>query len=499
MTAALADKAQKNHPVAKFYRYSFTVAGFAVFLIGCLLTSFNAAFWGGIFLLASNCCYALEKIKKRMAFLLFNATFFLFLMARPFVRSLQGVNWYSEFTESSVWFALTALFLGLFFLQVGAILFENMEARVDAREIPRRYSPLELQKRQAFTDALRAFSLFLFAVCMVCYLYQELDKLHFMRGRAYEDFFIYYKAKLPPLVGTLAAMMPASLCVFLASAPRKKLSFLPLLLYLLSAVPMLLIGVRNPIALCILFVFMYYFLRDTLPDREKWLGKGERLLLILLIPAMIIGLAAYNYIRQGSGVSMKLMTLFVDFFDKQGVSFKTICLGYAALPLMPQGLRLYTFGGIIEYLGYGTVGRSLFGTVDLGTGNNMVRALQGHSFAHSMSYVTRPDYLQGHGWGTSYLIEAYADFGWIGVILFSILTGILLMWLMRLFRGGWFARTFCLLSLTSVFFVPRAETMGWLNFILTPHFWAVILFCFIAASLSCKSYAPGGQKGSIYV
>ena len=455
---------------------------------------------GTMLIFVSNLLYSVSNLQKRILFLFFNLTFFLFLMGRPFIQGLKGLKWWSDYTDSAVFFSLIAIFSGLFFLQIGAILCDNILERISRRTKEKviTHPPQADSSKASYYYYLQIISLTMFYICMICYLYIEIEKLVFMNGRTYEDYYILYKTDVPFPIGTLATMMPYTLCFFLSTFPSKKQTFVPFVLYFLSAVPVFIIGVRNPIVLNSIFIFLYYYLRDYLDsltqhcsrNRIKWIGKFEKRLLIILVPVALLGLAAYNYIREGTQISQtSFWDLFVDFVDKQGVSFKTLCLGYNALPDMPQGQRFYTFGGFIEYYFYGSLGQWLFGTPDLGIGNNMVRALQGHTFAHSMSYVAKPDYLEGHGWGSSYLLEAYADFGWTGIVISSVLLGMVLIAFVYFFSQNWLGSSITLVCLTSIFFVPRAETTGWLLFLAQPHFWIAVLFCNIMAGLCLKSYS----------
>ena len=89
-----------------------------------------------------------------------------------------------------------------------------------------------------------------------------------------------------------------SLCLYLSTFPSKKQSLLPLLLYGGSAIPALIVGVRNPIILNCMFIFLYYFIRDTLNDKEKWIGKFEKIVLIVSIPVSYTHLYYYRQIKR---------------------------------------------------------------------------------------------------------------------------------------------------------------------------------------------------------
>lgn len=82
---------------------------------------------------------------------------------------------------------------------------------------------------------------------------------------------------------------------------------------------------------------------------------------------------------------------------------------------------------LIDYFKYGSIGQRFFGIEGLGNGNNLRHALNGNSMAHQLSYTLLGDwYLEGHGCGSSYLLEVFADYGKIGIFIFSFFLGMLL-------------------------------------------------------------------------
>lgn len=283
--------------------------------------------------------------------------------------------------------------------------------------------------------------------------------------------------------------MKYALCIFLATFPSKKKAFVPLGMFLVSAVPELLIGLRNPVVLNSLFIFLYYFVRDVLEDKEKWIGRFERVCVIILFPLAIVGLSAVTFMRGSKSMAgTGIVQLFVGFFYGQGVSFRVLCEGYWAIPYLPDHpFRNYTFGGILDYFLHGTIAQKLFGASALPSGNNLINATESNSLAHHISYITKGDkYLQGRGWGSSYLLETYVDFGYVGVAVFSLLLGLLLVLGIYLWRKNHMCRIIILLSTMGIFFIPRAEATGWIMFLLTAQFWACLIGCYGMAWLWTK-------------
>lgn len=462
-------------------KYVFAVMAGGLFAIGYLIGDFNVLLCSVLVLFMSNLIYGFLQWRTHIVFIFFHLTLFIFLLSRPTISMLRGNEWW-YFEVDTIYFAINVLFATLLAFRVGAIIASCIIRQKEGQA--RIITPI-VHDRAGFQYTLQIISLAFFALTMVAFFIAETEKLNFMQGKVYEEYYLSFKSQLPSYVHTVAAMMKYALCIFLATFPSKKMAFVPLALYVISAIPSLLIGMRNPIVLNALFVLLYYFLRDILEQQHRWLGKVERLGIAIMLPCAILFLSAYNYIRAGKTVSMNVWDSIVDFFYKQGVSFDVLCRGYDAIPYLPDVIsKNYTFGGIIDYLTHGTIAQKLFGATELGSQNSELVAVYGNSFAHSMSYVAHPRYLQGEGWGSSYLLETFADWGYIGTIVFSLILGAVMIFMVSAFqRRGSLVRAIILVGFTKLFFVPRAEATGWLSFLLTAQFWLAVLFCYFCATL----------------
>ncbi len=495
----------------RFIRYLLVLFSVAVFFLGKSIESFNTELIGILFFWIVNIIYSFENIRKRIYFLMFNITFFGFLISRPVISMFKGNVWWN-FEDSSVNFALNSIMLSLVFMFAGHCLCDRIiEDKSKQRKVKNcsllrketwQYSYFEYAQKSSFIKNLKAVSLILFYVSMFFYIIAETEKLLFMRSRNYVELYTSFKTQLPYLFTVLASMHKYILCIFLASMPSKLSAFIPLCLYILSALPALAIGLRNPIVLNVIFVFLYYFTRDSIDAitdgrkaikkrQNKWLGKGEWSIIILIAPICMFLLGIYNYVREGSiSENSGILATIVDLFYKQGVSFEVLCIGYATIPKIEYtGFVNYTFGGIIDYFMSNKVAQILWGAKDLGDGNNLNKALYSNSFSHRMSYASRgSEYLEGHGWGSSYILETYADFGYIGIILFNIFLGMLFAYMIKFIDKGSFRFTLMLVILTGIYFAPRDAALGWINFIFYLQFIVPAVVCYVAAGLCVKEY-----------
>lgn len=439
---------------------------------------------GVVLLFICNVILGLKSIKTRFLFLIFQIPFFTFLVSRPFIGIITKVDGWmgSGQQKGNIVFAFILVFLSLFFMQIGAVGMDSL------CQIQRKKCLNCLEKTEnEFVYKLQFFSLMIFGVTMIFYMIVQIEPLLFMRGKTYIEFYSEYKSELPGYFHTIASFMKYSLCIFLATMPRKKLAIVPLILYVLSAIPMLFIGVRNPFMLNCLFVMIYFFVRDIKKSKEKWIGAFEKAGLIISTPFVLAFMSVYSFIRSQSEVQeLNFFKQVFDFFYQQGTTFNALQIAYGYREGIKSLNNHYTFGGMLDYIKHGTVGQKIWGSEPLPSGNCEINGIYSNSLAHNLSYISmKEDYLSGRGRGSSYLLETYFDWGYVGVILFSVFLGALFIFFLYRFGHNVLESTIILVSLTSIYFIPRAEATGWLTFIVTVQFWICIAVCYMGAYV-CK-------------
>ena len=126
----------------------------------------------------------------------------------------------------------------------------------------------------------------------------------------------------------------------------------------------------------------------------------------------------------------------------------------------------------------------LFGTQSY-SAQTVDMALYGNSLSDTVSYLDLGQkYLEGAGLGSSYIVETFVDFGYIGVMLFSFILGIFLVWCVNKFNNSILSSYFVLVALIQLFMVPRSAATSWLvllmyipAFILLIGIWTVSYLC----------------------
>lgn len=439
--------------------------------------------------------YCFRNIKKYLLLFWFLITVGVFLLGRPLIMTFQGEKWWlnSQIDAKSFYIATVLIFLSILALIIGATVESLL---IQKREKENRILK-NIKKEQGgnFTDCLQVISMLMFYITAVFFCIEGLEKVIYVHNHSYLEFYSSFTSKLPWFVSTIGSMMKYSLCIFLATKPRKRRAFFALALFELSALFDLIIGVRGTIMLNSIFILVYYLIRDYKDGKEKWFGKIEKSLVIIGTPIALIFMTAYSFIRSGLRVlNFNVFKMLGDFFVGQGVTFEVVARGISVIDQLPQRSgRNYTFGQFIDYIVHGRLGQLLFRTEALPVGNNIINGTQSNSLSHNLAYITKGDaYLRGEGWGSSYVLENYIDFGYFGVILFSLFLGALLIWMMYYLGKHALSDTVILVSLLTIFYIPRAESTSWIMFIITLQFWLCVGCCWLGAFISVK--VPALQK-----
>ncbi|MDT2641325.1 O-antigen polysaccharide polymerase Wzy family protein [Enterococcus dongliensis] len=452
-------------------QYFFLLLSFLFFLLGYFNENFNFQIFGIVCLGINNLIFASRKMGDRVLFFFFTIMLFTFMYSRPFISMIRGNIWWGYFEPESIQFSLTALFISTLAIYVGVIIYSAIETKWFPKMEDRTKETSEKYRKRMI---LFVVSFLMFVICWTCATLIDIEKFLFVRGHSYEEFYVSYKTVAPLPIKALATMMPYSICFLLACKPRKKIVFPVLTVYVLGGVPTLLMGQRNTLVLRLLFVLVYYIIQNYNDNRDKWLGKFEKLGITIGTPFLLLLLGAYNYIRANTAVESKgIVSLIMDFFYKQGTQFDTLTSGYENLEKLPFiNLKNYTFGGFIDSFKHGFIAQKIFDSPGLGNGNNPIKGIVSNSYAHNLAYVYRRDaYLAGNGNGGSYLLDVNADYGILGIILFSLLFGVILIYLVRLFTTrNYLSSVFVLCCLNDIFWTPRGGATEWLLFLVKPSF-----------------------------
>lgn len=485
------------------------------FVVGIMVRNGSVMLCAVGILFLSNVIYGLCNLKDRLLFFSLHCGFFLFILTRPlFSYVLPNQIWRFPKAQTT-YFVLVLIYLTLACLFVGALLCEMIKehrSRAKQRFAVRHVLPVSTVstvpslgqyhglrrwrsalRSQIRRTALQQVCLIFFVVALLGTYLMGAWKLKVMAGHDYIYYYLVnFDEVIPWYFSVFPSILPYVLCFYLATMPPKRQAMLALFGYATSAIPLLLIGKRSEIVLNVLLVVLYVVLRQVMHKDERWITRRVVISAVIFALPFILIMGFINYARAGTHSTFSgPFMLIADALYKQGVSFKV--LGYA-YDVMPQihalGPRYFVFGDILSTLHDGFVGRIIFGLQPLPSTNSVELALHGHSLAHTMSYFAHPNYLGGEGYGNSFMLELYADFGMGGVCVGSCLTGALLIGLMQLYNTTWFGTFQPIFLLTNVFYMPRSSMSDLYGHLYNTRFVALVILIILTTLIYERMVVP---------
>lgn len=439
--------------------------------------------WGVLFIWINNIIFALREMRTRFLFFLAHVTFGLFLLGRyviDFITKDDFIGRAKFIDNADIRTGLTLLFITLLFLYVGAwVASKKTSLSFDNYKIEMYYN------NNGFVKNFRKASLIMLLMSWLFTLFVGYKKIQFIQAHNYVDYYISFLSTVPYFINVINSFSKYCLCFFLATLPPKKYVFPILATYVVLTIPTLIIGPRRDTVLALLFSLIYYVMRDSYGSRDIWLGIFEKKIMIFSLPLITLFLSAYKYIRSGYGVKLtSILYYIIDFFYSQGITFPWLCSGLGVIKDLPENVISYTFGGFLDYFKYGIIGQMLCGTQSLGKGQNIMLGTLGNSMANHLSYLLLGDlYLEGYGVGSSYILEVFVDFGYIGLALFCTLLGYFMVYGLSFVKKGIFLYSLFLLTIEGILYMPRASAMEPFIFLVQLQFLCPLFICYAMAIL----------------
>lgn len=433
-----------------------------IYFVGLLVNNYNVCLISTIIALIFNIVESyINKRSGYLYFILFHLFLFLFIFSRPIISMIRQDEWW-YFSSYTVYVVIFVLLITLISLKIGFNIKTNLKAS-DLNVKIRGYNLSKLKRPLFFICTFLILMSFIQGV--IKYLYFSDDYVAIYTGQS---------ADVPVIIAVLASLTIYFLIFYLSLLPTKKDTSIILVLYLISSIPEFLIGGRNTLMIKCLFCFVYFVLREFQNRKENWITKRDKIAIVIIIPILVLGLGVMNYTREDKSVpNFSPIELAVDFLYKQGTTFDTICqsVEYRS-ELRDDSYINYTFGEPIDMVVHNNLSNFLFGTVDLGDGNNIKNGTISNNLAHRLSYLVLGDsYLSGHGRGTSYLAEIYLDFGYLGIIVFNILLGKLFSIVDYLFNKDVLHRCLLLNVFMYIYIIPRLAFFSIFSFAINYYFW----------------------------
>ena len=317
---------------------------------------------------------------------------------------------------------------------------------------------------------------------------------------------VSYATSLPGVVLRLSYVYNLMFCIYLATLPEKKKCRWMFLLFIVIRAMKLIYGSRGDFVLCLMFAYIYYWMRDIKNKKsgetgEKWLGKAEKTLLVASIPAIIILMVFIGYYRTNTAFHFSgFFDTLYEFFFSQGVSIDVLGNTQKYINDFNQPHFLYMFDNTYQFLVTNPISKIITGKTYYAA-NTVERALYGTSLGQTLYYNINPQsYLAGNGCGSAYLAEAYLGYGIVGVFVINFLLERIMNRISKAKSNNVASLTIRLLFILNLFFMPRSGFDVFIgDFTSVTHILALIMLWVLYKILSGKdfgdNYAETSQKG----
>lgn len=429
-------------------------------------------------LFAVELIYASKNLNKNIAFILFLVAFFTFLMGRlvlPLVINMSDYNEvffsFMDYKSSTYFHVILSLYITLLFIFVSYTMVEKkMPDSLNLGFFPD--SPrIKFVRRCAKIAMWMSFP---FALLVI------LEKVRYVMVNGYAGMLLEQESNLPTIVIILSALFEYMVYLFLATLPSKQESRIVIILYLFFAFSNIIGGDRGECVLSVFVVIFYFFLRNRLyTGNSKWIGRKGIWSLVLAAPLAMILLFSIAYLRDSKEFDHDSAGLLVGgFFYQQGASLNVVASAYENEKNLPKG-KLYSIGPIIDYIKINYLSRIVFGTKPYELGSHDL-ATKGNSLDSAITFLEAPEfYANGGGMGSSFVAEAYHDFGYIGIILYSLLYGFVLASIPKWNSRNVWLSVVALVFLKYIMYAPRARATAFIASAASVSFWPIALIIFI--------------------
>lgn len=468
------DSTKLKIPANRFILYSLTV----VFIVASLVFQIDEpdnVIWTVVGVWLLNIIFATNKKKNRFTYLLFNITYFTFLLSRLVVLRIDGESLFSGYSDYTKTMVPIYLIVGLITITVGQLIYEKTHS-VTPREIVLNSENEAEWERES--GSLLFVTLALYYITYPLSFLDLLDKALFVGANSYSAYYLEYSSRLPYVLTKIGSLNRVAFVLLLCVEHRKRKLMFPCILYAITAVISLGMGQRNIFVLDVLMAVV--LIKHA--NEESLRYSGERLysrkiiaVIAVSIPVMIVFLGYWKYARAGQSFdSANIYKYFRDFFYSQGEQIGFFANTIEIKSQIWAQKVPYTFSAVYNYF------RNLFGLIGYGI-YTRENALYGNSLAATQFYITSPGSLvNGSGSGCCYLSELYFDFGAVGIIVGSLIIGYLLGKLELNRNRSCYLNAFVALMIRSIIYIPRASYLDWLA---TPfNIWNVaIVLCVMAA------------------
>ena len=187
-------------------RWTFFILSVPLFCWGYFKLQFNTALAGIVSIWICSIIFSAEDIRDRIYFLLFNAAQFVFLIVNPLISAFKGEAWWERFWLFAESFAVLGVYLSTLALYLGAVCIT-----IYAKHRPKKKNNKQgamTKFESGYLPYIQVVALAGYAIAWILEMGVGIEKVIFMHGRTYIDYYARFQSNIPYVLHTAASMMP---------------------------------------------------------------------------------------------------------------------------------------------------------------------------------------------------------------------------------------------------------------------------------------------------
>ena len=430
-------------------------------------------------------CKTFQSLEKNIGLFFFEVFTILFLSGSVFMNFFVDKNTGLEnlFSSKIIFHTIFCLYISQIALYLG---YQIQDLLVKKKNITSSIISLEKMK------LIETTSMLCLVITVIPKIVVEIERSRIINKIGYVESYLGYSSSIPGFIQRIAQGYNLFFWLFLCTKPSKKKTFFVLGINILIALISLRSGKRSSFILPLVMTIIYLFYRNKdEKDGKIWIKKRWILYGVILSPFIIAIAQQFTYIRLNLSADYSIVQNVRKAFEESSVNI--ISYGKVLDDIIPD--NGYTFGMLWMAL---IRNQSIFGKL-LGieplANQTVDMALQGNSFGQTITYLVNSNvYFRGGGLGSCYISEAYKDFGYIGIIFFSILIGMLLFKFSNSNSQNVYLLCFMFIMQSNLLLAPRDAVFGFIcnTFTITNLLYIFIFWIFI--ELYSKRYKFRGDN-----
>ena len=417
-----------------------------VFVIGLASMNTDWLFWAVITMWL---CMLIKNLRRdSFTVLAFLISFFAFLIGALLVKHFDSSVALRFSSDDAMHHTLISLFIALAFVDLGTYIANKVKFKTSEIKFPGSGDITRIQKASK--------SVYIFTAAFAILISIEKCVYVILSG-SYTSYYINFSSVLPSFFTRIADMSEFAFFIFLATMPEPRKNKIPFIIFFTTGVLGLLYGQRNQIVMAVIMLGVYFILYENFSGEKYSIIKRKYYFIAAIaLPFGMVFLEYFMYARDSLDYSYKgVWESIKHMLISLGGSVNVIGQGYELKGLFPKG-HFYSLGGIIDFITKNELLRPILGT-KIYQGNTIEMALYGNSYGQTITYLGWGPtvYLAGRGMGSSFIAESYHDMGYIGIMLFSFIYGVILTSANSLKEEHYVKNAIVLISLYHIIYAPR--------------------------------------------